>query len=75
MTTLDHMILRVRNPAASIRFYQQVLGFKRDTYVSVCGGWELTVGLADARRNAAITRPALRSFGGSRLAGPIKRQT
>ncbi len=30
MVTLDHIILRVRDPAASARFYQDVLGFLLD---------------------------------------------
>lgn len=28
MTDLDHLILRVRNPAESVRFYEEVLAFK-----------------------------------------------
>jgi catechol 2,3-dioxygenase-like lactoylglutathione lyase family enzyme len=30
MAELDHMILRVSNPTASIRFYEDLLGFKHE---------------------------------------------
>jgi glyoxylase I family protein len=30
MISLDHMILRVRNQAESVRFYQQILAFKHE---------------------------------------------
>jgi len=30
MISLDHTILRIRNPAKSISFYRQVLGFKHE---------------------------------------------
>ena len=30
MVSLDHMILRVRNQAESVRFYQQILAFKHE---------------------------------------------
>ncbi|MES2069203.1 MAG: VOC family protein [Pseudomonadota bacterium] len=30
MVILDHLILRVRDPAASARFYQEVLGFRHE---------------------------------------------